>query len=122
MATEGIRGGSGAVNTVTQDEAYYVALALGKSIRVDMNVGPGKGKGVCATASFKEGEVVFTEAPLVSLQHSNNKAGGCTFRHALCFVAQHGLCRAGECNQLSTLFQVCGNCVDASIRTGWQRR
>ncbi|GFR39660.1 hypothetical protein Agub_g131 [Astrephomene gubernaculifera] len=56
--------------------AHYaeVLKSLGAPpIEVQLDV-DGKGKGLVATRDISEGETVFTERPLVSLQHTENKA------------------------------------------------
>ncbi|PNH04170.1 Histone-lysine N-methyltransferase ATXR2 [Tetrabaena socialis] len=75
-----------------QDEevlAYYaeVLSAAGASgsvkVRLDAD---GKGKGVFAARDIQEGETIFTECPLVSLQHAENQSSATVCQRCLRFI------------------------------------
>ncbi|KAG2444943.1 hypothetical protein HXX76_001679 [Chlamydomonas incerta] len=69
--------------------AYYneVVTALGgPNVEVRLSTEDGKGKGVFATKDIPEGETVFTEVPLVSLQHVENRGSALVCYRCLRFV------------------------------------
>ncbi|GLC67842.1 hypothetical protein PLESTF_000613200 [Pleodorina starrii] len=68
--------------------AYYKEVLLdakASSIEVQLDVN-GKGKGLVATRNINEGETVFVERPLVSLQHLDNHGSAVVCQACLRFV------------------------------------
>ncbi|KAG2493087.1 hypothetical protein HYH03_008750 [Edaphochlamys debaryana] len=59
---------------------------IGAPVEIRLDAGNGKGKGVFATKDIPEGETVFNEVPLVSLQHLDNKASAVVCSRCLRFV------------------------------------
>jgi hypothetical protein len=60
------------------------ARGLGVEVRPD--AGGGKGRGLFATRRFAAGELLFTEAPLLAIQHSANRVHARVCAHCLRFV------------------------------------
>ncbi|KAL6766422.1 hypothetical protein ACKKBG_A35940 [Auxenochlorella protothecoides x Auxenochlorella symbiontica] len=53
---------------------YYIKFTRKSGLSVNPHIGHGRGKGLQATASFKEGEVVLIEPPLVACQEPDSAA------------------------------------------------
>eukprot|EP00124_Ichthyophonus_hoferi_P003805 Ihof_evm1s356 gene=Ihof_evmTU1s356 len=68
-----------------KEQTYFNTHCEGLPVRVTL-IGDGKGKGVVATRPIRAGEVVFTEAPLVAIQHTANRCKAIVCQNCFTFV------------------------------------